>query len=381
MIRRKPKSAAVKIAVVIALTTLVVIALIVLAMILLHKPWLDDNVPWTTVSPSETKAPGSEVTDPSDDKYKRDQNLTNFLVLGRDRVANLTDVIMVIQFNTSDHSVSIMQIPRDTYSVYGSSYHKINGLFSYCMVQNEYKVKEAMESAVGFVQQNLNIKIDYYVLMNLDALVDVVDAIGGVEVDVPSDMSYEDPDQDLLINLKAGVQTLTGKQAEGFVRFRSGYIEADAGRVDAQKIFLSAFAKQFKEKVSISNIDSLVTTAYKNITTNMSVADIVYYAKEARSVDVAKAKFISLPYGDAREDVNSGQWYVVINRKATLDAINGYFNVYDKDVDDATFDAARAFTNVGKAHINEHYIAEGQSAKVTTMENVIDEGIDIPTKK
>ena len=193
-------------------------------------------------------------------------------------------------------------------------------------------------------------------------------------------MYYFDEDQDLLIDLKAGKQTLSGKQAEGFVRFRSGYISADAGRVDAQKIFLSAFVKQFKEKVSVSNIDDLVGIAYKNVTTNLNMADIIYYAKEARSVDVSKAKFISLPYGDAREDIDSGQWYVILNRQATLDAVNGYFNVYDKDVGDTTFDAARVFTNVNKSHINEHYIAEGQSAKVTTMENVIDNGIDIPTK-
>ena len=248
------------------------------------------------------------------------------------------------------------------------------------MVLNDYKVKDSMEDVVEYVQNNFNVKIDYYVLMNLDAFVQIVDLIGGVEIDVPDEMHYEDEYQDLYIDIKKGKQVLNGEKAEQFVRFRSGWVSADAGRVDAQKLFLSAFVKQFKEKISVGMIDDIVNQVFKNITTNLSAADIVYYAKEALSLDVSKTKFVSIPNGDARENVDSGQWYVILNRAATLDAINKYFNVYNKDIDDSIFDANKVLTNADKEHINSFYIATGHSASVTFMDDVISAGIDIPSK-
>ena len=381
MNRRKPKGSTVKLIVEITIIAIVAIAMIVVALTLFYKPWLDDEVPWTD-GPTETTNKNGDVPVgpvPGDD-YVRNQHLTNFLVLGRDRVANLTDVIMVVQFDTKNHSVNILQIPRDTYAYHDSTYHKINGLYSHYMVENNYKAKDSMKDVVSYVQNNFNIKIDYYVLMNLDAFVQIVDLIGGVEIDIPADMYYYDEAQDLLIDLKKGKQTLNGEQAEGFVRFRSGWLSADAGRVDAQKLFLGAFFKQFKEKISISKIDDIVNRVFKNITTDMTAADIIYYAKEALSVDIAKTRFVSLPTGDARENITSGQWYVILNRRATLDAINEYFNVYNKDIDESIFDAARVLTNKDKSHINDHYVAEGKSASVTYMNDVIDSGIDIPAK-
>ena len=379
---RKPKGSTLQLIIEIAVIAIIAVAMIIVALTFFYKPSLDDEVPWSE-GPSETTNQSGDVPvgPVTGDEYVRNQHLTNFLVLGRDRVANLTDVIMVVQFDTKNHAVNIMQIPRDTYAYHDSSYHKMNGLYSHYMVQNDYKVKASMEDVVSYVQNNFNIKIDYYVLMNLDAFVQIVDLIGGVEIDVPSDMYYYDEAQDLLIDLKKGKQTLTGEEAEGFVRFRSGWLSADAGRVDAQKLFLAAFFKQFKEKISISMIDNMVNQVFKNITTDMTVQDIVYYAKEALSIDIAKTKFVSLPTGDARENVTSGQWYTILNRRATLDAINEYFNVYSKDIDDSIFDAMRVLTNKDKSHINEYYIAEGQSAAVTSMDDVISGGINIPAKK
>ena len=376
MDRRKPKNSTSKIIIEIAVIAVVALLMIVLAVVLFYKPWLDDEVPWTTPPTETTVTPGPGVVTPPPPDFVRNQDVTNFLVLGRDRVANLTDAIMLVQFNTKEHSINILQIPRDTYAYHESSYHKINGLYSHYMVLNDYKVKDSMEDVVEYVQNNFNVKIDYYVLMNLDAFVQIVDLIGGVEIDVPDDMHYEDEYQDLYIDIKKGKQVLNGEKAEQFVRFRSGWVSADAGRVDAQKLFLSAFVKQFKEKISVGMIDDIVNQVFKNITTNLSAADIVYYAKEALSLDVSKTKFVSIPNGDARENVDSGQWYVILNRAATLDAINKYFNVYNKDIDDSIFDANKVLTNADKEHINSFYIATGHSASVTFMDDVISAGID-----
>ena len=180
--------------------------------------------------------------------------------------------------------------------------------------------------------------------------------------------------------LKKGKQVLDGEHAEQFVRFRSGWASADAGRVDAQKLFLAAFASQFKEKITVGKIDDIVNQVFKNLTTNMAVTDIVYYAKEALSLDFTKTTFVSVPYGDARENVDSGQWYVILNRAATLEAINGYFNVYNKAITDSIFDASRVLTNKDKEHINSFYVSSGYTANITYMDDVINAGINIPTK-
>ena len=88
-------------------------------------------------------------------------------------------------------------------------------------------------------------------LVSLDAFVDIVDLMGGIEFDVPMDMFYEDPSQDLYIDLKAGLQKLDGYEAMGLVRFRKGYVDQDLGRVDIQRQFISACMDQW---LTISNI-------------------------------------------------------------------------------------------------------------------------------
>ena len=103
MDRRKPKNSTSKIIIEIAVIAVVALLMIVLAVVLFYKPWLDDEVPWTTPPTETTVTPGPGVVTPPPPDFVRNQDVTNFLVLGRDRVANLTDAIMLVQFNTKEH--------------------------------------------------------------------------------------------------------------------------------------------------------------------------------------------------------------------------------------------------------------------------------------
>ena len=119
--------------------------------------------------------------------------------------------------------------------------------------------------------------------MNLDGFVNIVDALGGVEMNVPYRLYYPDPAQNLYIDLYPGYQTLTGAEAEQFVRFRHGYLQADIGRQNAQKMFMSAFIQKAKSSLNISNVGTLTTVATEiidNLTTDITVSDFVYFAKE-----------------------------------------------------------------------------------------------------
>ena len=158
------------------------------------------------------------------------RDVYNFLLLGQDEAAGLTDVVILAHVEAG--RMCMAQIPRDTYLRYtDQNYKKINGA-----------VKSGGAAALcEALEQALPVVIDGYVLLDLDCVRDAVDLLGGVEIDVPCDMDYEDPTQGLSIHLKKGRTHLSGAEAVHFVRYRAGYVRGDLGRVDAQKLFLAAF--------------------------------------------------------------------------------------------------------------------------------------------
>ncbi len=161
--------------------------------------------------------------------------ITRFLLLGCDQSTRLTDSILLVTVNETAKSTTILQIPRDTYAEYTQKdYKKLNGAMSSL---GERGIKQFISDALG-------VPIDFFVVLKLQFFDDLVNAIGGVDVDIPQDMHYSDPSQNLEIHLSKGRAHLNGREAEQFVRYRSGYVNADLGRLDAQKIFLKAFAKQ-----------------------------------------------------------------------------------------------------------------------------------------
>lgn len=216
------------------------------------------------------------------------QNLDPFycLVMGisEDIEAKLTDTIMLCAYYPNEQKVSILSIPRDTFvgnsTTSADSYDKINALYQ----KNPEKTLNAVNKITG-----LNIK--YYAVISNNALVEVVDTIGGVEFDVPMDMNYDDSSQKLSIHLKKGMQKLNGEQAEGLVRFRhnnnntsypSSYGDNDLGRMRTQREFLKEVAKQTIKLKNITKIGSFVDILKENVTTNITnwslIKDYIPYA-------------------------------------------------------------------------------------------------------
>lgn len=312
------------------------------------------------------------VVRPADDKS------FNFLVLGQDRAATLTDVIMLINYNVTDGSVSVMQFPRDTFVGYGVATSKINATYSTYYHEALYNGSdepelEALRKFADVLEKALCTKISYCAIMNLNGFVNIVDAIGGVEMDVPADMHYVDTEQGLYINLKKGHQVLSGKEAEGFVRFRYGYVQGDIGRQDAQKIFMSAFIEKLQKSVSVSKLTILAETVLDNLYTDITVSDAVYFAKNILNIDMTKVSMVSMP-------CNSAGGHVVMVKKPMVDIVNKHFNIYDTAVTESMFDKEKIFVNeYDKGYINAYY------SEVATYggteydaENVNGGAIDIP---
>lgn len=272
------------------------------------------------------------------DKIAKD-NHYNFLVVGKDRAYFNTDVIMLVSFDTDTGAVSIMQIPRDTYFELVDDTRRVkkaNSLLAHFYNENwsgNYKkaLVAGLEELKGAVAEVFGIPIDYYVMLDLNGFVNIVDAIGGVDMYVPRDMEYNDPEQGLYINLKKGQQNLSGDEAEQFIRFRKGYANADLGRVDAQKLFMRAFIEKVQKKFNINTVVGIAEQLTKYVVTDLEMSEIMFFAKKALSVDTAKVAMSTLP-GDL-----AGSYYVA-SRSGTYDAINTYFNPYNVSLKQDKFD-------------------------------------------
>lgn len=189
---------------------------------------------------------------------------------------------------------------------------------------------------------------------------------------VPYDMDYEDPEQDLYIHIKKGQQTLMGEDAEGFVRFRSGYIQADIARGDAQKMFISAFIAKVKSSISLSMVTGVASDVLPNLTTNMQLSDCIYFANAALGVDLANITMMTMPGASYK----NGRFYVM-QRQSMLNIVNQYLNVYNKDIPESFFDVDRVFTDGTGTEIDMLYKSGDGTVVAYNADEVEKHGIDI----
>ena len=206
-------------------------------------------------------------------------NKVNVLVVGKDSVAVNTDTILIATLHTDTGKISLMSVPRDTKATVNGRNMKINAVYGYAQM-NDMKAEETLIDAVSEISK---IKINYYAIINLVAFRDIVDALDGVEYELKRDYDYEDPYQDLYIHLKAGRQTLNGKAAEGLVRFRADYPRADLERVEVQQDFIKELIKQKLNIMYIAKIPTVYSTVSQNVVSNLTVDDVIGFAKAAKS--------------------------------------------------------------------------------------------------
>ena len=317
------------------------------------------------------------------DTYARRDDVYNFLILGVDRAANLSDVIMICSFDIKKQNIHVLSLPRDTYINVGSSYHKLNAYFSASYNRSASRgterYRDAIKSMASFIENGLCIRLDRYVCMDTTGFREIVDAIGGVDMDIPFDMDYEDPEQQLYIHLKAGYQHLDGEKAEQFVRFRSGYLEGDIGRISAQRLFITALANQVKTKLDISSAVSIAKTATQYVTTNLTVAEIGYFAKHAFSVDMTDVTFTTVP-GAGVTNPDTGASYYVMYAENVRKLVNEQFNVYDREITREVFLAnSKKFTNEA-AYISDVFLSEIKNSGTVSADNIQSGSTDIPHK-
>ena len=239
----------------------------------------------------------------------------NIVVAGVDEGGYRTDLILLCQINRYDGEVNILQIPRDTKVSNHRNDKKINSAY--------YSGFECMSNEI---EQVTGLEVDDYVIIGFDGFIDVIDAIGGVRVNVPIDMYYTDPVQGLTIDLDAGLQRLNGEEAHMFMRFRqnnngTGYANGDMDRIEAQKSLYLAVAKKVLSPFGVLRAPAVFSALWRNCETNLSMGELFAVLKDVAAVG-NNINFHSLPGGGR---YIGGGSYFVYDKNATAALVSENF--------------------------------------------------------
>ena len=273
----------------------------------------------------------------------RQENVFTFLLLGTDEGDGNTDTIMVASYDIPNQKVSLMSIPRDTMVNAPWDIKKINSVYSRYGVSG---LREHVGKLIGFDP-------DFYVKIDVRAFVEVIDLLGGVYFDVPRNMDYDDPYQNLHIHLKKGYQHLDGYNSMGLVRWRHnndytlGY--SDEERMKTQQAFLRAAAEQCLSLKNWNKISGLIDLFYTYVESDLKLGEMLWFAQQASGIgtdnamiDVNNINTFTMPgnYGAFAwsRTIQSDLSYVTVNTDALLEIINEHFNPYQGNITAARLD-------------------------------------------
>lgn len=282
-----------------------------------------------------------------------------------DNGGKLTDTIIVATYNPKSQSASLLSIPRDTFvgkkPQTGTGSDKINALY-----------QKSPERTLEKVNELTGLNIKYYMVIDNQALIKLVDVVGGVDFYVPIDMKYDDPSQDLHINLKEGQQILNGDKAEQLLRYRHGNLDKktgrylgtypeeyggnDYGRMRTQREFMMATAKQTLQAKNILKVKEIVDIAYEYVETNLSISVIKDYVPYAVNIDVSNIKSEVLPgssYGPTTTP-SYPLWFFVEDKAETAKLIEELYGSgsNSEDASDSSTNATDSNSNANSDKSN-----------------------------
>ena len=264
----------------------------------------------------------------------RIDDVFTFVVGAVDEDETRTDALMVATMDVNKKTINIMNIPRDTMCNNGLSgaSRKINA--AYGMSKGIEQTKTEIERLMGF-------KPDKYVIVNFDGIAAIVDAIGGIDYEIPFRMEYDDPSQDLHIDLYAGMQHLDGKQTVEFLRWRHNndysvqYPNGDEGRVENQQKFLKTLAAEVFQLKNITKISSIADAVFQNVKTDLTAGELLWMGMQALQIKNESIQFFTLPGYGAMSYAGSDPYqysFFFPYYQETLDLVNKYFNPYEEPI-------------------------------------------------
>ncbi|MDY3712694.1 MAG: LCP family protein [Agathobaculum sp.] len=301
---------------------------------------------WMFVRPPEIKNDPTIMDEENGDKVdvdsllnsgQRVDDLFTFVIGAVDEDQTRTDALMVATMDVKKKTISVMNIPRDTMcnNGYSGASRKINAAYGMKKGGDIERTKKEIERLMGF-------KPDKYVIVNFDGIAAIVDAIGGIDYEVPFRMQYDDPSQNLHIDLYAGMQKLNGKQTVEFLRWRHNndysvqYPNGDEGRVENQQKFLKALAAEVFQLKNVTKIKALANAVFENVKTDFTAGQILWMGMQAMQIKNENIRFFTLPgYGQmsyAGSDPYRYSFFFPYYQE-TLDLVNRYFNPFSLPIE------------------------------------------------
>ena len=273
-----------------------------------------------------------EGAPPRADGERKSEDFYTVLILGRDTGGGgNTDTMLLASYDVTNQKATVMSIPRDTMVNVSWDIKKINSVYNY------YGAGEkGIQAVYKEVAQLVGFEPDYQVVVEWEAVGEIVDAMGGVYFDVPRNMNYDDPTQDLHIHINKGYQLLSGEQAMGVIRYRHdnrvngktlGYPDGDIGRIATQQAFLKAVVEQLLKVQNVTKINQFVKVFQNNVETDMSFSNILWFAQKAilGGLKIENVNFVTMPNTPVScwsYTYQNYQSYVVPNAQELLELVN-----------------------------------------------------------
>lgn len=229
-----------------------------------------------------------------------------FLFAGVDstgeKVNTRTDTLMLILMNKSTKTIDIISIPRDTRVYIEGELDKINAAHSY----------GGMDQTIKTIREFLGVDLDYYCEVSFQAVVDGVNAMGGVEIDVKEPIA-------LAQGIDPGVHKFNGEEALDYVRFRKGYSNADLGRISTQQDFVVQFISQLSKPMNLLRLPSVLSKISSNMDTNINFKNLISFGWTFRNITKAQINTYTIP---GYPDMIDGISYYIPDSERTIDIRN-----------------------------------------------------------
>ena len=242
----------------------------------------------------------------------------SFLVCGIDDEAGNADAIIIVKTEPDESRVRILRVPRDTLIEYDGRSARINSVFSLSKASG-HSDREALSAFEDFVEAFSGISIDAAFLITSNAMVRIVESVGGVEVEIEKPIAIKRPEGDLLI-LTAGNNLLYGSDALLYVRHRKSYPDADLGRINAQKQFITALLKRVKT-LDAYLYPSLIKAVRETVTMDVDINFLTSLLPFASSIGAENILYYTLP-GDPV--YINGSWYYRIRRDEAYSLLKSF---------------------------------------------------------
>ena len=272
----------------------------------------------TDESLANVKITKKQELSPSKFNFRMLSRYQNILLLGVDSNGPNTlpysnvrsDSMIIINIDMHTKSINAISIPRDS-KVYLAEEHGVQKINSAYALGGIELTKKTIEETFG-------IRIHNYVIVNSEGIRKLIDSIGGVPIYVDQNLYYNDYSGKLFINLPKGHHTLTGAQAEGYVRFRKDAL-GDIGRVHRQQKFIKALIEKIKSPEAIRKIPEALKIASLYTRTDLNLYQMSQYAAMAREIDLNKVEFVMLPGEPNKKGMLS---YWILDPEKTQKIIN-----------------------------------------------------------